>query len=95
MSDAKARPTSTSCAIDCYAEAESIAKILANEGHVEAAESLIDAVASGSTASEILMALQFRLAALDLDGVLKSEFAISRVRRLIAALNSLVGQTNR
>ena len=74
--------------IDYYTEAESIAQTVASQGHAEEARLLRDSVECGSTASEILMALRFRLAALDASGIIRDALTVERVRRVVAALNN-------
>jgi hypothetical protein len=73
--------------IDYYAEAEAIAQILAGHGLSTEATSLRDAIESGSTATEILMALRWRLSELVRTGSLPDEFTENRTRKLIAELN--------
>ena len=74
--------------IDYYTEAELIAQTIASQGHVQEARLLRDSVECGSTANEILMALRFRLAALDASGIMRDALTVERVRRLVAALDN-------
>jgi hypothetical protein len=74
--------------IDYYTEAESIAQTIASQGHAEEARLLRDSIECGSTASEILMVLRFRLSALDAGGIVRDELTVERVRQLVAALNN-------
>ena len=48
-------------ASDYYAEAEAVCQDLESAGRSDLAEDLRDAIASGSTATEILMALRWKL----------------------------------
>jgi hypothetical protein len=87
MNDQRNRSPNRSGDIDCYAEAEAIARVLASQGHVEGARLLRDAVDSGSTANEILMRLRFHLTALEASGVMQEAFTMAQIRQLIAALD--------
>lgn len=73
--------------IDYYAEAESIAQTLASHGLGAEATSLRDAIESGSTATEILMALRWRVSEMIRAGSAPDEFTANRMRRLITELN--------
>ena len=73
--------------IDYYAEAEAIAQVLASRGLGAEATSLRDAIESGSTATEILMALRWRLQEFVRAGSLPDEFTANRMRKLITELN--------
>jgi hypothetical protein len=74
--------------VDYYTEAESIARAVASQGHAEEARLLRDSVECGSTATEILMALRFRLAALDASGIIHDALTVERIRRILAALDN-------
>ena len=73
--------------VDYYTEARLIADAIGDQGHAEMATTLRDAVEYGSTATEILMALRYRLTELVASGVLVDPLTIARSRRLIAALD--------
>lgn len=73
--------------IDYYAEAKAIAQILASRGLGTEAASLLDAIESGSTATEILMALRWRLSELVRAESLPDEFTANRMRKLITMLD--------
>jgi len=77
----------THMGIDFYAEAELIAQTFAANGLIKEAEALRDAIESGSTATEILMALRWRLSEFVEARTTPDEFTTNRMRRLIAELN--------
>jgi len=88
MSNATARLSGGSVDIDAYAETESIAQALAGQGYAGEAKLIRDAVECGSTASEILMTLRYRLTELTASAILLDGLTIARVRRLIAELDN-------
>ena len=73
--------------IDYYTEAGLIADAIEDQGHSVTATALRDAVEYGSTATEILMALRYRLTEFVASGILADPLMTARCRRLIAALD--------
>jgi hypothetical protein len=72
---------------DYYAEAEAIARALASRGLDTEAALLREAIASGSTATEILMGLRWRLQGFVGAGCLPDEVTAKRARKLLAELD--------
>jgi hypothetical protein len=69
-----------------YAEAQSIADIIAGQGYSAAAENIRTAIAAGCTGTEIYMGLRFHLAPL-VDAVALDEKTRLRIRMLHDAID--------
>ena len=72
---------------DYYAEAREIAKRLASDGLTSEAQVLVDAIDTGSTATEILMALRWHLKRIDESNPVTSPQTRHRIRDLQVAIS--------
>ena len=77
-------------ALDYYREAIEIAELLETEGYTDESGALKLAVASGATATEILMALRWHLERLGRTGRMNDETS-ARMRKLSAAIGVVLG----
>ena len=77
-------------ALDYYREAIEIAELLETEGYTDESGALKLAVASGATATEILMALRWHLERLGRSGRMNDETS-ARMRKLSAAIGVVLG----
>ncbi len=75
---------------DFYAEAEQIADGLASEGLVGEADGLRSVIASGATATEILMGVRWHLQNIDRANKTTNLDIKRKVRDLIAELNKVL-----
>ena len=71
---------------DYYAEAKELAVLLEREGLAEEARSLVHAIADGSTATEILMAIRWHLERIDTPKFKLAPQTRARVRELRQAI---------
>jgi hypothetical protein len=76
---------------DIYKESSHIADLLEREGLKSSAQEIRDAIDYGSTATEILMELRWRLRALRDTRMLEDELSRQRLRRLLLRLDVLLG----
>jgi len=72
---------------DCYIEARRVAAPLVREGEQVLADQVIEALEGGSTATEILMGLRFRLQEALNAGRTGRETTTGQVRSLLRALS--------
>jgi RNase P/RNase MRP subunit POP5 len=77
--------------MDYYAEARRVAAILETEGMVADANSLIEALEAGATATEILMALRWNLRRIQASLTHMSAPAEKRVCELSQAIDKALG----
>ena len=75
---------------DFYAEAEEIAAALVADGLVDEAGSLRNVIASGATATEILMGMRWHLRNVDRANKTTNRDLERRVRELIAELDKVL-----
>jgi hypothetical protein len=75
-------------ATDYHAEAREIARLLDLESLNGEAQSLRDAIDAGSTGSEILMALRWRLEHIDGSNLRMNPETRGRIRRLLTEIGS-------
>jgi hypothetical protein len=73
---------------DFCAEAEAIAVALRGAGYHADADALRDAVRSGSTGTEILMALRWHLRQIGQGSSLLEGAVVARIRKLVADLDN-------
>lgn len=73
---------------DYYAEARDLARQLEDEGATTDAEALRDAIAAGSTATEISMALRWHLARIDRENPPESADTRKRIQELASAIDA-------
>jgi hypothetical protein len=71
---------------DYYAEAKELAALLEREGFAQEARSLVRSISDGATATEILMALRWRLERIDSPGFMLTSQTRARVRELRQAV---------
>jgi hypothetical protein len=76
---------------DYYAEARDIARSLEQNGLTAEARALVDAIDAGSTGTEILMALRWRLQRIDESNPKTSLQTRHRIRDLCAAIDIALG----
>jgi hypothetical protein len=71
---------------DYYAETHDVALLLQREGFAAEAQSLVRAISDGSTATEILMAIRWRLEQIDTPKFKLNSETRARVRELRRAI---------
>jgi hypothetical protein len=76
---------------DYYQEAREIALRLERDGGKADAESLVDAIESGATGTEILMALRWHLDRIEASNPATSPETLLRIRALRKAINAALG----
>jgi hypothetical protein len=76
---------------DYHQEAREIAQHLADEGHSTEARALIEAIDSGATGTEILMALRWHLQQVDMAKLAMNLGMRTKIRELIAAITAVLG----
>lgn len=76
---------------DYYAEAREVARSLDQEGLKEEAQSLRDAIDSGSTGTEILMALRWHLQRIGNTNALMSPAIRAKIRGLAGSIDAALG----
>lgn len=76
---------------DYYAEAREIARCLEQDGLTAEALAVVDAIESGSTGTEILMALQWHLQRIEGSNPATSLQTRRRIRDLSAAIGAALG----
>lgn len=77
---------------DYYDEALDIARSLEDEGLSAEAQTLREAIDRGSTGTEILMALRFRLKHIYEAGLLRGGKTKDQIRDLAAAISAALGE---
>lgn len=78
-------------AMDYYAEAREVARCLQQDGFTAEASTLEEAIDSGSTGTEILMALRWHLQRIDQSNISASLQTRQRIRALVIAVDNALG----